>query len=150
MGNCWSLQSRYPPESSTAPNPNNQLGSIQFSSGLSNARLIQNGNSTSLGHSSHSGGISRLFGPSSSNNFSTGNNTSTSLWGSENSQASRVRDEEEFPQGQILDVADLRAFTLAELRAATRNFRADTLLGEGGFGKVFKGLIEDKAAKKKR
>ncbi|KAL2338704.1 hypothetical protein Fmac_013150 [Flemingia macrophylla] len=148
MGNCWSLEPGDHPKSSTASNPNNQTGSTRFSAGFSNARLIQNGNSTSLGHSSHSGGISRFFEPSSSNNFSTGNNTSTSLWGSENSQASRVRDEEEFPQGQILDVADLRAFTLAELKVATRNFRADTVLGEGGFGRVFKGLIEDRAAKK--
>lgn len=152
MGNCWSLQSGSSGDhrnSNTVPNPNNQSGSVQLSAGLSNSRLIQNGNSTSLERSSHSGGISRFFGPSSSNNYSTGNNTSTSLWGSENSQASRVRDEEEFPQGQILDVADLRVFTLAELRAATRNFRADTVLGEGGFGKVYKGLIEDRSGKKK-
>ncbi|KAG4959148.1 hypothetical protein AAZX31_13G085300 [Glycine max] len=152
MGNCWSHQSGSPGDhrnSNTAPNPNNQSGSIQFSAGLSNTRLIQNGNSTSLGRSSHSGGISRFFGPSSSNNYSTGNNTSTSLWGSETSQASRVRDEEEFPHGQILDVADLRAFTLAELKAATKNFRAETVLGKGGFGTVFKGLIEDRAAKKR-
>lgn len=126
-------------------------GNIQFSAGLSNTRLTQNGNSTSLGRSSHSGGISsRFFGPSSSNNYSTGNNTSTSLWGgSETSQASRVRDEEEFPQGQILDNVDLRAFTLAELKAATKNFRAETVIGEGGFGKVYKGLIDDRAAKKR-
>lgn len=127
----------------------NVIGSVQFSAGLSNSRLIQNGNSTSLERSSHSGGISRFFGPSSSNNYSTGNNTSTSLWGSENSQASRVRDEEEFPQGQILDVADSRVFTYAELREATRNFRADSVLGEGGFGKVYKGLIEDRSEKKR-
>nr|ACU18778.1 unknown [Glycine max] len=137
MGNCWSLQSGSPgdhPNSNTAPNLNNQSGNIQFSAGLSNTRLTQNGNSTSLGRSSHSGGISsRFFGPSSSNNYSTGNNTSTSLWGgSETSQASRVRDEEEFPQGQILDNVDLRAFTLAELKAATKNFRAETVIGEGG------------------
>ncbi|KAL9325904.1 hypothetical protein ACSQ67_006549 [Phaseolus vulgaris] len=140
MGNCWSFQLGSAVDhrnSSTAPNPNNRPddpGSIQFSAGLSNKRLIQNSNSTSLGHSSHSGGISRFFGPSSSNNYSTGNNTSTSLWGSENSQASRVRDEEE--RGQILDVADLREFTLADLKAATRNFRADSLLGEGDLSEI--------------
>jgi len=114
-------------------------GSIQFSAGTSNRRLIQSSNSTSLGQSSHSGGFSRFFGASSSNNYSTGNNTSTSFWGSENSQASRGREEEE--RGQILDVADLRAFTLAELKAATQNFRHGSLLGEGGFGKVYKGVI---------
>ncbi|KAK7329716.1 hypothetical protein VNO77_23891 [Canavalia gladiata] len=149
MGNCWSLQSASPPShpnSNTAPNPNNQSGSNRFSSGLSTRRLIQNGNSTSLGRSSHSGRISRLFGPSSSNNHSTCNNTSTSLWGSENSHASRVRDEEEFPYGQILDAPNLRVFTLAELRTATKNFGADTVLGVGGFGTVYKGLIKDRAA----
>ncbi|CAJ1941717.1 unnamed protein product [Sphenostylis stenocarpa] len=142
MGICWSVQSRSPVDHrnrSTAANPNNQSGSFQFSVGLSNKRLIQNGNSTSLGHSSHSGGIGRFFGPSSSNTYSTGNNTSTSFWGTENSQASGVRDEDE--RGQILDVVDLREFTVAELKAATKNFKDDTVIGEGGFGKVYKGLI---------
>ncbi|XP_027329519.1 probable serine/threonine-protein kinase PIX13 [Abrus precatorius] len=148
MGNCLSLQSGSPsPKFNTAPDPYNQSGSNQFSAGLSNTRLLPNDNSTSLGHSSHSGRISRLLGPNSSNNYSTtGNNTSTSLWGSENSYASRVRDEEEFPYGQILDAANLRVFTLEELRAATKNFGADTVLGEGGFGRVYKGLIKDRTA----
>ncbi|KAK7388169.1 hypothetical protein VNO78_22978 [Psophocarpus tetragonolobus] len=145
MGNCWSVQSDSRGghrNSNSTPNPSNQSGSNKFSATLSNRRLIQNGNSTSLGRSSHSGGISRFFGPSSSNNYSTGNNTSTSLWGgSENSQASRVRDKEEFPQGQILDAPNLRTFTLVELKVATKNFRVSTVLGEGGFGTVYKGLI---------
>ncbi|CAI9758024.1 unnamed protein product [Fraxinus pennsylvanica] len=38
----------------------------------------------------------------------------------------------------------LKMFTLAELESATRNFRADSLLGEGGFGRVFKGWIDEK------
>ncbi|XP_020571742.1 probable serine/threonine-protein kinase PBL7 isoform X1 [Phalaenopsis equestris] len=33
-------------------------------------------------------------------------------------------------------------FTFPELLAATRNFSADCFLGEGGFGKVFKGCLE--------
>ncbi|BBN06965.1 protein MpRLK-Pelle_RLCK-VIIa-2 [Marchantia polymorpha subsp. ruderalis] len=37
----------------------------------------------------------------------------------------------------------LRVFTYQELRAATRNFRPDSLLGEGGFGCVFKGWIDE-------
>ncbi|XP_021902442.1 probable serine/threonine-protein kinase PIX13 [Carica papaya] len=39
---------------------------------------------------------------------------------------------------------NLKMFTLAELKAATRNFRPDTLLGEGGFGQVFKGWLDEK------
>jgi serine/threonine protein kinase len=34
-------------------------------------------------------------------------------------------------------------FTLAELKSATRNFRPDTVLGEGGFGRVFKGWVDE-------
>jgi hypothetical protein len=60
-----------------------------------------------------------------------------------------MRDEDEFPYGHILDASNLKVFTLAELKAATRNFRQDTVLGEGGFGKVFKGFIKERAESKK-
>ena len=33
-------------------------------------------------------------------------------------------------------------FTFRELAVATKNFRADCLLGEGGFGRVYKGRLE--------
>lgn len=33
-------------------------------------------------------------------------------------------------------------FTFRELATATKNFRPDYLLGEGGFGRVYKGLLE--------
>lgn len=33
-------------------------------------------------------------------------------------------------------------FTFRELATATKNFRADCLLGEGGFGRVYKGHLE--------
>lgn len=35
-----------------------------------------------------------------------------------------------------------QTFTFRELAAATKNFRADCLLGEGGFGRVYKGRLE--------
>ncbi|PWZ33819.1 Serine/threonine-protein kinase PBL27 [Zea mays] len=35
-----------------------------------------------------------------------------------------------------------RAFTYDELAAATENFRAECLLGEGGFGRVYRGRLE--------
>lgn len=35
-----------------------------------------------------------------------------------------------------------QTFTFQELAEATGNFRSDCFLGEGGFGKVFKGTIE--------
>ncbi|KAL2530005.1 putative serine/threonine-protein kinase RLCKVII [Forsythia ovata] len=36
-----------------------------------------------------------------------------------------------------------RKFTFAELVTATENFKADYFLGEGGFGKVYKGHLQD-------
>lgn len=35
-----------------------------------------------------------------------------------------------------------QTFTFRELAAATKNFRGDCLLGEGGFGRVYKGRLE--------
>uniref|UniRef100_A0A1D1XJW3 non-specific serine/threonine protein kinase n=1 Tax=Anthurium amnicola TaxID=1678845 RepID=A0A1D1XJW3_9ARAE len=46
--------------------------------------------------------------------------------------------------GEDMKVASqLRKFTFNELKLATRNFRPESLLGEGGFGCVFKGWIEE-------
>ncbi|PWA58844.1 serine/threonine-protein kinase, active site protein [Artemisia annua] len=44
-------------------------------------------------------------------------------------------------QGQIV-TPRLKEFTYAELRSATKNFRPATILGEGGFGQVFKGWVD--------
>lgn len=41
------------------------------------------------------------------------------------------------------DVCQLLKFTFQELKSATGNFRPDSILGEGGFGYVFKGWIEE-------
>jgi len=45
--------------------------------------------------------------------------------------------------GEILLSPDVKSFSFNELRNATRNFRPDSLLGEGGFGYVFKGWIDE-------
>lgn len=34
-------------------------------------------------------------------------------------------------------------YTFRELAAATRNFNSENLLGEGGFGRVYKGELKD-------
>ncbi|KAL6190036.1 hypothetical protein ACLB2K_036437 [Fragaria x ananassa] len=46
-------------------------------------------------------------------------------------------------EGEILSSPNLNPFSFNELRNATRNFRPDSLLGEGGFGYVFKGWINE-------
>ncbi|KAK7388955.1 hypothetical protein VNO78_23785 [Psophocarpus tetragonolobus] len=46
-------------------------------------------------------------------------------------------------EGDILSSPHLKPFTLCELKKATRNFQPDRLIGEGGFGYIYKGCIND-------
>ncbi|KAF3434866.1 hypothetical protein FNV43_RR21953 [Rhamnella rubrinervis] len=62
-----------------------------------------------------------------------------------NSRFSAGSGDESYPNGQILPTPNLRDFSFAELKAATKNFRGDAVLGEGGFGKVYKGWLDDKS-----
>ncbi|KAK9065877.1 hypothetical protein SSX86_015279 [Deinandra increscens subsp. villosa] len=45
-------------------------------------------------------------------------------------------------EGEILQSSSLKSFNYSDLRMATRNFRPDSVLGEGGFGSVYKGWID--------
>ncbi|KAJ1427401.1 Serine-threonine/tyrosine-protein kinase, catalytic domain [Sesbania bispinosa] len=60
----------------------------------------------------------------------------------------RVSDGEK-SRGKIV-TPNLKMFTLDELKSATRNFRPDTVVGEGGFGRVFKGWIDPNTFKPSR
>ncbi|KAK7843537.1 putative serine/threonine-protein kinase pix13 [Quercus suber] len=73
---------------------------------------------------------------------SKGSNISTK------SQFSAASGDEAYPNGQILPTPNLRIFNFIELKVATKNFRHDTVLGEGGFRQVFKGWLEDKGHSK--
>ncbi|GMY14538.1 receptor-like cytoplasmic kinase 176 [Fagus crenata] len=46
-------------------------------------------------------------------------------------------------EGEILQATNLKSFGFSELKMATRNFRPDSVVGEGGFGSVFKGWIDE-------
>ncbi|KAK7406922.1 hypothetical protein VNO78_08558 [Psophocarpus tetragonolobus] len=44
----------------------------------------------------------------------------------------------------VVETRNLKEFNFADLKAATRSFRSDALLGEGGFGKVYKGWVHER------
>lgn len=46
-------------------------------------------------------------------------------------------------EGVLLASPTLKAFTFNDLKTATRNFRPDSVIGEGGFGYVYKGWINE-------
>ncbi|KAK2373262.1 putative serine/threonine-protein kinase PIX13 [Trifolium repens] len=43
--------------------------------------------------------------------------------------------------GKFLEMPNLKEFSYGDLKVATKNFKSDALLGEGGFGKVYKGWL---------
>ncbi|XP_057954945.1 probable serine/threonine-protein kinase PBL5 [Malania oleifera] len=55
----------------------------------------------------------------------------------------RDLDLKEFSNDGKSNNSQARTFTFAEMVAATDNFRSDCFLGEGGFGKVYKGQLAD-------
>ena len=48
-------------------------------------------------------------------------------------------------EGEILQSTNLKSFSFSDLKIATRNFCPDSVLGEGGFGSVFKGWIDEQS-----
>eukprot|EP01018_Ginkgo_biloba_P017713 Gb_39639 [translate_table: standard] len=89
------------------------------------------------------------FSPSSSGNSkSTSKDVKFSTTSTQSMSSLSTRTDNSFPstpnsEGQILPSANLKVFSFNELKNATRNFRPDSLLGEGGFGCVFKGWIDE-------
>lgn len=45
--------------------------------------------------------------------------------------------------GDLYISSDLKSFTFNDLKNATKNFSCDSLIGEGGFGYVYKGWINE-------
>lgn len=84
-----------------------------------------------------------MFAGSSSRNCSDGRDLSSRL--SSASVPPTPRSESE-----ILESSKLKSFGFNDLKVATRNFRPDSVLGEGGFGCVFKGWIDEHTFKAAR
>lgn len=71
--------------------------------------------------------------------------TSSSAGNSRFSEAASGSPDDDMPsQGYILPTPNLRIYSFADLKTATKNFKSDAVLGEGGFGKVFKGWVDEK------
>lgn len=56
----------------------------------------------------------------------------------------KSREGVDLPASGRIVTPNLKMFTFSELERATRNFKPATVLGEGGFGRVFKGWIDPK------
>uniref|UniRef100_A0A1D1Z6D8 non-specific serine/threonine protein kinase n=1 Tax=Anthurium amnicola TaxID=1678845 RepID=A0A1D1Z6D8_9ARAE len=86
-------------------------------------------------HGSPASGLNSKFASKDANDLSTCSSRVSAV-----SVPSNPRSE-----GEILQSTNLKSFPFSDLRNATRNFRPDSVLGEGGFGCVFKGWIDEHA-----
>ncbi|CAL9002554.1 unnamed protein product [Prunus brigantina] len=75
---------------------------------------------------------------SSHTGFNSKNGSASNSKGSSGSMPITPRSE-----GEILQSTKLKSIGFSELKNATRNFRPDSVLGDGGFGSVFKGWIDE-------
>ncbi|GJZ97416.1 receptor like protein kinase S.2-like protein [Tanacetum coccineum] len=62
--------------------------------------------------------------------------------GGDHSRGVAVACQQVVPPRRQTKIPILKMFTLSELQAATKNFRQEMCLGEGGYGKVFKGWLD--------
>uniref|UniRef100_A0A0D9W892 non-specific serine/threonine protein kinase n=1 Tax=Leersia perrieri TaxID=77586 RepID=A0A0D9W892_9ORYZ len=148
MGNCFGSEETEA-AAMKAPTPAHHHGRPQESAAT--ARRAPNAiPSMSSGHHHHHHRHHHHNGRSSSSMSSittrSSNSSSSNLPLSGPSNADVAAAAPPYPdqEGRILEIPNLRIFTFAELRAATRNFKPDTVLGEGGFGRVYKGWVDEK------
>ncbi|XP_030446618.1 probable serine/threonine-protein kinase PIX13 [Syzygium oleosum] len=131
MGNCWGDSSA---EESHAPHkrPPHPPESRKSNSNHNKQDAFLRKKAGDGGNSSHNGALRNGGGS-----------------GGENEQKTPPSAPIPVPASKAL-LPNLKMFTFAELRSATRNFRPDTVLGEGGFGRVFKGWVEEGTYKPSR
>ncbi|XP_062002491.1 cysteine-rich receptor-like protein kinase 21 [Rosa rugosa] len=85
--------------------------------------------------------VSHAFSGNIDSDTSSGGGTS--LFSEGKTSTFRSKDDDQSIDCHILETSNLRVFSFAELKTATRNFTADKILSEGGFGKVFKGWLDE-------
>ncbi|XP_023551881.1 probable serine/threonine-protein kinase PIX13 [Cucurbita pepo subsp. pepo] len=101
--------------------------------------------STPRANSISSQALSSTPGTSSNHSKSVGfSGTNSTAGASLFSEAASVDVNERYPNGKILDQPNLKEFSFAELKLVTKNFRPESLIGQGGFGKVYKGWVDEK------
>lgn len=44
--------------------------------------------------------------------------------------------------GKLLESPNLKVYSFLDLKTATKNFKPDSMLGQGGFGKVYRGWVD--------
>ncbi|KAL8205460.1 hypothetical protein R6Q57_009011 [Mikania cordata] len=64
--------------------------------------------------------------------------SSTGVVGEENNRGSDMDINTE-----LVDVENMRCYTYKDLRVATEDFRPENKIGQGGFGSVYKGMLQD-------
>ncbi|XP_057500367.1 probable serine/threonine-protein kinase PIX13 [Actinidia eriantha] len=90
---------------------------------------------------------STTTGPSTSgtsNSYNTGHEFSATSSSAGQSQFSAAASDDTCLNGEILPTPNLKVYSFADLKSATKNFKSDTVLGHGGFGTVFKGWVDEK------
>ncbi|KAL2531226.1 Protein kinase superfamily protein [Abeliophyllum distichum] len=82
--------------------------------------------------------------PGTSSDYSNGGGLSATSSSVGLSRFSAAASDETCVSGEILPPPILKIYTFADLKNATKNFKPDMVLGEGGFGTVFKGWVDSK------
>ncbi|KAL2483105.1 Protein kinase superfamily protein [Forsythia ovata] len=83
--------------------------------------------------------------PGTSRDYSNGGGLSATTSSSAGlSRFSAAASDDTCVSGEILPTPNLKIYTFADLKNATKNFKSDMVLGVGGFGTVFKGWVDSK------
>ncbi|XP_052189548.1 probable serine/threonine-protein kinase PIX13 isoform X1 [Diospyros lotus] len=84
--------------------------------------------------------------PGTSNGYSNGGvlSATTSSSAGQSQFSAAAASDDACLTGEILPAPNLKVYSVADLKTATRNFKSDMVLGIGGFGTVYKGWVDEK------